>query len=44
MSLMHDDITQAHFTTKPQFKNANCKFYRGQIPREANMKRIPSWK
>jgi len=39
---MHDDIAQAHYyTTKPQFKNANCKLYRGRIPKAAKMKRIP---
>ena len=39
---MHDDIRQARFLTKPQFENANCKFYRGQISKAAKMKRIPS--
>lgn len=36
---MHDDIKQADFPTKPQFENANCKFYRRQSSKVAKMKR-----
>ena len=42
IALMHDDIRQANFTTKPRFENANCKFYREQIPKAAKMKRMPA--
>jgi len=42
IALMHDDIRQANFTTKPRFENANCKFYHAQIPKAGKMKKIPS--
>jgi len=29
-----------NLTTKPRFENANCKFYREQIPKTANIERI----
>ena len=44
MALMHNDIRQENFTTKPCFENTNCKFYHGQIYKVAEMKRNPSWK
>ena len=39
-----DDIRQSNFTNQPCLWNANCKCYRGQIPKAAKMKRIPLWK
>ena len=43
-ALMHGDIRLAKINTKPQFENANCKFYHEQIPKAAKMKKIPTWK
>jgi len=40
LCLMTSD--KQNFTTKPRFEIANCKFYRGQIPKAAKMKRITS--
>lgn len=36
---MHNDISQANFTTKPRFEDANCKFKRAQISKAAKMKK-----
>jgi len=41
MALMHDDIKQADFATRPYFENTTCKFNHGKIPKAAKMKRIP---
>ena len=36
---MHNDISQANFTTKPRFEDANCKFNRAQISKAAKMEK-----
>ena len=42
---MHNDISQANFTTKPRFEDANCKFDRAQISKAAKMKKKKNtWK
>jgi len=42
IAFMRDGIRQTNFTSKPRFETAGYKFYRGQIPKAAKMKRIPS--
>ena len=37
IAFMHDDIIQAKITTKPQFENANFRFYHELIPNAAMM-------
>jgi len=34
---MHNDISQANFTTKPRFEDANCKFNRAKISKAAKI-------
>ena len=41
---MHNDISQANFTTKTRFEDANWKFNRAQISKEAKMKKKKTWK
>lgn len=41
---MHNDISQANFTTKPRFEDANCKFNRAQISKAAKMEKKHTWK